>query len=480
MARSASFTGTSNLISFPALLPPVKKTWNAIALAAAVAALGMTGVAQAGTPPTGLGHGYHNGDVQISASRNANGDFVLVDPERGGLQVRNVANDYYQGWGQGSPSSDADNVWGNGSKDDRQTTDVDAYFAAARTWDYFLKQHGRHGIHDDGVGPRLFTDVGPPGEFFAQYDPECGCMALGPAAGGNAAWNTTDVVAHEMTHGITGMTAGLDLNGEAGGLNESTSDIFGTLVEFSADNGKDRPDYTIGEGVSGRPLRYMDDPTKDGVSKGCWTPGVGGGEEPNHQIGGISNKFFYQLAVGSGKSQWGDSPTCGGAPAVTGIGNDKAGRIWYRALTRYLVPNSNFSGARAASLRAAADLYGADSTEVKTVAAAWLAVGVDGSDPVPPAPQAPSLKWVNYQRSAVGAEIMVRLRAPDPQRQRVTFTATGLPPGLTLNPATGVVTGIPTQQGKFEVTFAAADSDGNASNRQMSWEVGPPVRSFRS
>ncbi|MEU6221739.1 M4 family metallopeptidase [Streptomyces sp. NPDC047022] len=442
-------------------------------MAAAVAALGTTGMAQAATPCTGLGHGYHNGDVKISVSRNADGDFVLVDPERGGLQVRNLANDYLQGWDQGRPSSDSDNVWGNGTKDDRQTGDVDAYYAAAQTWDYFLKKHGRRGINDDGVGPRVFTDVGPAdeGEPYGQYDSECGCMLLGSAAGDSAALGTLDVVAHEMTHGITGMTAGLVTHGEAGGLNESTSDIFGTLVEFSANNAKDRPDYTIGEGVSGKPMRYMDDPTKDGVSLGCWTPGLG--ERDNHELAGISNKFFYQLAVGSGKSKWGDSPTCGGAPAVTGIGNDKAGKIWYRALTRYLVPNSNFSGARAATLSAAADLYGKQSTEAETVAAAWLAVGVDGSDPVPPAPQVPTLKFITTQRSTVGAEIRLRLQAPDPQRQRVTFTATGLPPGLTLNKTTGVVTGRPTQQGTFAVTFTVADTDGNASNRQMSWEVVP-------
>lgn len=177
--------------------------------------------------------------------------------------------------------------------------------------------------------------------------------------------------------------------------------------------------------------------------------------------------------MGSGKSQWGDSPTCGGAPAVSGIGNDKAGKIWYRALTRYLVPNSNFSGARAATLRAAADSYGANSAASESVAAAWLAVGVDGSDPVPRAPQTPSLKWVNYQSSTVGADILVRLRAPDPQRQRVVFTATGLPPGLTVDPATGVVTGRPGQPGSFEVTFTAADCDGNASTRQVNWEVVP-------
>ncbi|WP_443067432.1 Ig domain-containing protein [Streptomyces sp. NBC_01426] len=65
------------------------------------------------------------------------------------------------------------------------------------------------------------------------------------------------------------------------------------------------------------------------------------------------------------------------------------------------------------------------------------------------------------------------LRAPDPQRQRVVFTATGLPPGLPLDPATGVVTGRPAQPGSFEVTFTASDCDGNASTRQAGWEVGP-------
>ncbi|MFE2550222.1 M4 family metallopeptidase [Streptomyces sp. NPDC059355] len=200
---------------------------------------------------------------------------------------------------------------------------------------------------------------------------------------------------------------------------------------------------------------------------------MGEGEEPNHQVGGISNKFFCQLAVGSGKSVWGDSPTCGGEPEVKGIGNDRAGKICYRALTRYLVPNSTFSGARAATLRAASELYGAGGTEAKAVAAAWLTVGVDGSDPVPPAPPTPSLKWINFQRSTVGAEVMLRLRAPDPQRQRVTFTATGLPPGLSVDPATGVVTGRPTGQGTFEVTFTGTDCDGNAASRQISWDAGP-------
>ena len=75
-----------------------------------------------------------------------------------------------------------------------------------------------------------------------------------------------------MSHGVTENTAGLAYTGESGGLNEATSDIFGTPVEFYADNAADPGDYLIGEKINingnGTPLRYMDKPTKDGAQQG--------------------------------------------------------------------------------------------------------------------------------------------------------------------------------------------------------------------
>lgn len=78
-----------------------------------------------------------------------------------------------------------------------------------------------------------------------------------------------DVAGHEMSHGVTYATANLRYSGESGGLNEATSDIFGTLVEWYADNAKDTPDYLIGEMimVQGGALRYMYDPSIDGVGR---------------------------------------------------------------------------------------------------------------------------------------------------------------------------------------------------------------------
>ena len=70
------------------------------------------------------------------------------------------------------------------------------------------------------------------------------------------------------------------------------------------------------------------------------------------------------------------SPMTNGVTSITGIGNDKAGRIWYRALTTYMTKRTNYAGARVATLNAAADLYGSSSTEYATVNTAWLAVNV--------------------------------------------------------------------------------------------------------
>lgn len=71
------------------------------------------------------------------------------------------------------------------------------------------------------------------------------------------------------------------------------------------------------------------------------------------------------------------SATCDGS-AVTGIGRDKLGRIWYRALTVYMTSSTDYAGARTATLNAARDLYGAGSAERAAVAAAWSAVNVTG------------------------------------------------------------------------------------------------------
>src|SRR3712207_6747959 len=105
-----------------------------------------------------------------------------------------------------------------------------------------------------------------------------------------------DVAAHEMSHGVMSRTANLTYSGESGGLNESNSDIFGTMVEFYANNPADPPDWKIGEEISARgtPLRHMDQPSLDGASPNCWTTNTKNLDV--HYSSGVGNHFFYLLA----------------------------------------------------------------------------------------------------------------------------------------------------------------------------------------
>jgi Zn-dependent metalloprotease len=183
-----------------------------------------------------------------------------------------------------------------------------------------------------------------------------------------------------MAHGVTGATSGLAYSGDAGGLNESTSDIFGTMVEFYANNSSDTPDYLIGEKLyinnptGSKALRYMYQPSLDGTSPDCYTSNVGSLDV--HYSSAIGNHFFYLLAEGSGAKTFSGvdhtSPTCNGS-SVAGIGRSQAEKIWYRALTVYMTSNTNYAGARAATISAASDL----GYSTSAVASAWSAVGVN-------------------------------------------------------------------------------------------------------
>jgi Zn-dependent metalloprotease len=177
-----------------------------------------------------------------------------------------------------------------------------------------------------------------------------------------------DVAGHEMSHGVTATSAGLSYRRESGGLNESTSDIFGTAIEFYAGHGN----WTIGEQLRSSPLRYMYNPALDGRSANCWSKNVG--RLDVHYSSGVGNHFFYLLSQGSGGNP--SSPTCNGS-SVAGIGLSAAEQIWYRALTVYMTSSTTYAGARTASLNAARDLYGAGSAEYNAVAAAWSAVSVN-------------------------------------------------------------------------------------------------------
>ncbi len=340
------------------------------------------------TAANGIGTGLYVGQVDLGTAKCALG-YQLSDPSRGGGHTNNMAN---RTFGSGTPFKDSDNVWGNGTNRNSQTVGVDAHYGVSTTWDYYLNVHDRTGIADDGKGALSRVHYGR-NYANAFWSDACFCMTFGDGNGTSVKpLVELDVAGHEMSHGVTSRTANLIYSGESGGLNEATSDIFGTMVEYYANNASDEGDYLIGELVFTQDpnlpyttaLRYMFKPSLDGTSPDCYSPDIG--DIDVHYSSGVANHFFYLLAEGAvvpagfGAGTADLTPAdlvCNGDTALAGIGREAAEKIWYLALTGYMVEDTDYAGAREATLSAATDLYGGGSGEYDAVAAAWDAVSVE-------------------------------------------------------------------------------------------------------
>jgi Zn-dependent metalloprotease len=336
----------------------------------------------------GTGNTLYSGTVPLDVTLSGS-TYQLKNPGalRGGTYTTDMNNTsdsskcqkFGQGCFAGNLFTSATSVFGTGSNSNRASAGADAQYGSNKTWDYYESTFGRLGIFNTGAGSYNRVHYGN-GYDNAFWDGTR--MTYGDGDGTyDGPLVSLDVAGHEMSHGVTGSTANLTYSGESGGLNESTSDIFGTLVEFYANNANDPGDYLIGEEFDLKShvgFRRMDNPAADGGSANCWSSRVG--RLDVHYSSGVGNHFFYLLAMGSGaKSLNGvsyNSPTCNGS-TVTGIGNAAAGAIWYRALTVYMTSSTKYAGARTATLNAARDLYGAGSANYNAVAAAWSAVNVN-------------------------------------------------------------------------------------------------------
>ncbi|MFC3575486.1 M4 family metallopeptidase [Streptomyces yaanensis] len=324
----------------------------------------------------GIGNTQYSGQVTLTTTQSGS-NFTLTDGSRGGHKTYNLN---HGSSGTGTLFSQTNDTWGNSTTSNAATAGADAHYGAAVTWDFYKSTFGRSGIKNDGKAAYSRVHYGN-AYVNAFWDDSCFCMTYGDGSGNADPLTSLDVAGHEMSHGVTANTAGLEYSGESGGLNEATSDIFGTGVEFYAANSSDVGDYLIGEKIDingdGTPLRYMDKPSKDGSSKDSWYSGLGNLDV--HYSSGPANHFFYLLSEGSGAKVINgvsyNSPTSDGLP-VTGIGRDKALQIWYRALTTKFTSTTNYAAARTGTLAAAGELYGTTSTEYKAVQDAWAAIAV--------------------------------------------------------------------------------------------------------
>ncbi len=311
----------------------------------------------------GIAETRYSGTQTIITDSISENEFRLVDVTRGG-GIETYDMNEGENLSMAVNFLDADNYWDNANEQfDEAATDV--HWGMEQSYDYFLDVHGRDSFDGEGAPIISYVHVGT-GWFNATFN---GLWARFGDGNGNPL-TSIDVVAHELSHGVTRNSAQLVYQDESGALNESFSDVFGTAVEFFAR--EEEANWILGE--ANFILRNLENPNEfeqpDTYFGTYWVTG----EEDHggvHTNSGVQNYWFYLLCTGGqGVNDNGDDFS------VDSIGMDKAAAIAYRNLTVYLAPNSTYLEARLGALQAAEDLYGSCSDEVTQVRKAWHAVGV--------------------------------------------------------------------------------------------------------
>ncbi|WP_243317595.1 M4 family metallopeptidase [Geothrix paludis] len=342
------------------------------------------------TAATGTGNSQYNGTVSLPANYTGS-TYELRDTTRGSggsfgnNVVTNMAHASTSSTATGTIYTDADNTWGDGANyveggsttaANGETAAVDAMFGMIKSWDFYKNVFSRNGIDGSGTATYSRVHIGN-GYDNAFWSDSCFCMTYGDGTSFTTL-TALDVAGHEMSHGVCARTANLTYSGESGGLNESNSDIFGTMIEFYARGGSGSTigstggNWTIGEQLATNPLRWMYKPSLDGSSPDAWSSTIGNLDV--HYSSGPMNRCFYFLSQGATTS--GNTSTTYLPNGMTGIGNDAAARIWFRALTVYMTSSTNYAGARTAAISAAKDLYGAGSAQEQAVWNAFHGINV--------------------------------------------------------------------------------------------------------
>lgn len=448
---------------------------------------------QAVTPATGTGKGYYNGTVSIPTAQMADGTYALYDPTRGtlpnpalqgytpdesgwsatGLQAWYEQNDTsgVNTWQNFLFQANPQNTWGDGlpftaygseGGPNGQTAGVDALFALTTTWDFFRNVLGLDGV--DGKGTTVFAQVGMTGDWYrnnAYWDPWAMGVFLGTGTpGGFGSFTEFDVVAHELTHGVTSNTAKfINAAGfEEAGLNEATSDFFAQMAKAyaSKEPGSTVPDsgadWRIGHQVGhGTPIRWMDRPSKDGRSADGWYDGLY--YLDGHFSAGVLNRALYFLAHGASNTPGADDYSPYLPQGMKGIGNDKAARIWFKTVTERLYSGGmgrvTFMDARTQAIQVAlelygesADGYGMDSETSHAVENAFAAVNVGRAYGEGPRTEVRFADWRDH-------DWISRHHAPDIGYEHKQF----LPIGETVRPRITVL---------------------NNANTAVTWSLGGP------
>lgn len=281
----------------------------------------------------------------------------------------------------------------------------EAYEHSGLTYDYFYRNHRRCSLDDRGLRLESVVHFGD-GFINAHWNGRQMIYGDGDGKYFYRFTSSLDVVAHELTHGLTQHTPGLGVNGQVGALAEHFSDVFGVLVkQFSRDETASQADWLIGaelltSRVNGAGIRSLKAP-----GTAYDDPVLGSDPQPSHISdyvasmidnrgahinSGIPNHAFYRVATLLGGRAW-----------------RVAGKIWYRALTRELHWRSRFQHCAEATWKVAGEMFGAGSEPQDAVLAGWKAVGVEVGRALKPA-RRPPVEDV-FEPPAAGAELPLLL-----------------------------------------------------------------------
>ncbi|WP_412062605.1 M4 family metallopeptidase [Rubrivirga sp. IMCC45206] len=312
--------------------------------------------AGAAGPTTGTGTSLYEGTKTIPTYLSGS-TYYLYDTTRGPSYIRTMTGNN----GTSLPGSYVTDSNNNFSATNQRAA-VSAHYGAVTTFDYYKNTHGRSSYN--GANASITSTVNHQSNYNNAFW-NGAQMVYGDGDGVTfSPLVELDIVAHELTHAVTGSSAGLIYQNESGALNEAVSDIMAVMV--------DRNDYTVGEqsytpGTPGDALRNIQNPPAGDQPDHYADRYTGTGDNGGvHINSGIANKQAYLMIAGG---------TFRGV-TTTAIGRSATEKIWYRALTVYFTQSTNFAGARQGTLSAAADLYGTGSTQYNAVADAWAAVGV--------------------------------------------------------------------------------------------------------
>lgn len=302
----------------------------------------------------------HNGTQTIITDSTAPGNYRLAESGRGGGILTHAPGPV--------DIVDNDNLWTSTANYDNYATD--AHWSAEMTYDFYFNNYGRNSIDNanmlidiqahDGLYVNAFWN----GTYAAFGDGDA--IDYSPLT-------STEIVGHEMTHGVTQFSAGLVYSGESGALNESFSDVMGSAVRWIYNPAV--ATWFIGDQIcipaqNGQPFRNMGNPNQFQCADtygGLWF----NNGDIVHYDSGIQNYWFYLLcAGGSGTNDIGNNFS------VSPISMMDACAIAYRNLTVYLTPNATFADAGMYGEAAAVDLFGQCSNQQIQTANAWYAVGI--------------------------------------------------------------------------------------------------------